>query len=127
MRSFDTKMENTLLTIKAAATLHNVLMERQPLQPTAFDREDADGQLLDGEWRQLIYWDEGPRPRTGRAVSAWELVYFQLADFFGSPQGKIPWQWRFAGVERPQRAGDPPPAADSQPAADPPSHAAPGV
>ena len=43
MRSIDTKMESTLLTIKAAATLHNVLSMRQPLPPSAFDREDAHG------------------------------------------------------------------------------------
>ena len=86
MRSFDTKMENTLLTIKAAATLHNVLSVRQPLSPSAFNREDADGQLLEGEWQQFICWNEGPCRRGGRAVNA--DGSFQMADFFGTPQAK---------------------------------------
>ncbi|KAL8589399.1 hypothetical protein ACOMHN_021551 [Nucella lapillus] len=45
MRPIETRPDNALLSIKAAVTLHNVLMVKEPMPAHALDREDEDGTL----------------------------------------------------------------------------------
>ena len=117
-RPQQTRIENVIITTKAAVVLHNVLAKRLPLPPSAFDREDADGTQLDGEWRQVVRWKTGPAgagARVGRAATPGVKTRLQMADFFGSPQGAVPWQWRMARVQDPGAPEQEPAAADQEP------------
>ncbi|KAL8586901.1 hypothetical protein ACOMHN_051006 [Nucella lapillus] len=102
MRPIETRPDNALLSIKAAVTLHNVLRVKEPMPAHALDREDEDGTLHEGEWRQLVKWEDGPSNGLGRAGRTGMHIRDLLADYFGSPQGEVPWQWRMAGVRVPR-------------------------
>eukprot|EP00745_Piridium_sociabile_P007382 TRINITY_DN147986_c2_g1_i4.p1 TRINITY_DN147986_c2_g1~~TRINITY_DN147986_c2_g1_i4.p1 ORF type:complete len:158 (-),score=40.05 TRINITY_DN147986_c2_g1_i4:28-501(-) len=96
LRTCELKPHNVKEVMKCCLTLHNVLLQRLPPPQEAFDRENAQN----GNWREQVIWEDVPQPQAGRANNAGKQVREQLADYFGSPAGLVPWQWEKANVRR---------------------------
>lgn len=94
-------INHTEAYIKAAFVLHNYLMiedakTSQYAPSSFFDRELSDGIVQDGAWRTDVAGSTGMVP-TGqlggnRYSNASRQQQFDLANFFVSPQGTLPWQ-----------------------------------
>ncbi|XP_041464135.1 putative nuclease HARBI1 [Lytechinus variegatus] len=80
--------------VKACMTLHNLMRTRYPnLQNADLDREDEQGQIIAGAWRDQAVLEDvqaaghGPRlTRPGKELRAY------LKNYFCSPAGSVPWQ-----------------------------------
>ena len=88
--------ENCQLVVKTCMVLHNLLRTRFPTHNLQLaDQEDAQGNLIPGEWRQAANMHEMDQARghsreSTRAKQARE--YLKL--YFNSPAGSVPWQDR---------------------------------
>ena len=110
-RSCELQPSQVRLQIKCCLVLHNLLMHQAPLPADAVDREQADGQVIPGLWRQEVMWEDQPQPQAGRHNTPGKRVREILADYFGTPAGLVPWQWDTAHVQRPQPVGPAAPAS----------------
>lgn len=89
------KPENVVTLVHAAVCLHNFLRMRLPgaLRDRHYDREDADHNLIPGEWRQeanLVPMDARHQGR--RELEEAKRQRQTLAAYFSSPAGSVPWQ-----------------------------------
>lgn len=85
---------NVTRVVKACITLHNIMRIRYPgLQNADLDREDDNGQLVPGAWRdEAVMQDvqaEGRGPKMTQAGKE-QRAYFK--NYFLSPAGSVPWQ-----------------------------------
>eukprot|EP00745_Piridium_sociabile_P032818 TRINITY_DN55823_c0_g1_i1.p1 TRINITY_DN55823_c0_g1~~TRINITY_DN55823_c0_g1_i1.p1 ORF type:complete len:536 (+),score=138.50 TRINITY_DN55823_c0_g1_i1:400-2007(+) len=106
--------------ITAAMTLHNMLIMRRPPPPQAVDQEDRERNVIPGSWRQMVMWEQPANEhRPPRATNAGMKLRNDLADYFGTPRGMVPWQWRMANLKPPTELPEfypQPGPADPQPA-----------
>lgn len=109
LRALETKLANSLLCIRASVVLHNIINRREPQPAGMADRDGVDGVVVPGGWRDLVRWPDNPQgpQRLGRVGAAGTVVRESLADYFGTPRGEIPWQWRMAQVQPPPPANVP--------------------
>lgn len=93
------KPESAVSVVMAAIVLHNFLRSKVPgrYTPTGtLDREDSDGELNQGTWREEIKenpFSSIPNSRKGRQAKKAEEVRDLLCSYVNGP-GQIPWQWR---------------------------------
>lgn len=88
------KPANVTRVAKACMTLHNNMRIRYPgLQNTDLDREDENGQVVPGAWRDKTVWQdvqaEGRGPKLTQAGKE-QRTYFK--NYFLSPAASVPWQ-----------------------------------
>ena len=88
--------------VEAAVCLHNLMRIRYPgLQNAELDREDADHNMVSGEWRRHAPMHElhrvrGPNQATTEAKRQRE--YLRL--YMNSPAGAVPWQQDMIHIRR---------------------------
>ena len=104
-RPIDLHVDTVRLVMQCTVVLHNLLVRHAAPPAELLDRE-KDGNVLPGVWRQHLVWEETDRPPapTGRGDTPGKRVRNILADYFGSPEGIVPWQWDQAHVRRPTLA-----------------------
>ena len=94
--------EVATVVVEAAMCLHNLMWMRYPgLQNAALDREDADHNMVAGEWRRHAPVYElhrvcGPNQATTEAKRQRE--YLRL--YMNSPAGAVPWQQDIIHIRR---------------------------
>ncbi|KAL8572466.1 hypothetical protein ACOMHN_005612 [Nucella lapillus] len=103
LKTLEVKPDHVRDVIKAGLVLHNILRQRAPESANATDTEDGNHNIVPGMWRGQISWPDVDTPTSGRHDGDGKRVRENLADFFGSPQGIIPWQWQKAGVLDPSQ------------------------
>lgn len=90
---------NVNKVVKGTLTLHNWLRTRNPgLRANDVDREDGDGNLVPGAWRenvQLTYTQHGG---AGRPNFEGKRQRNYLSDYYNSDVGRLPWQDRIVNM-----------------------------
>ena len=89
--------------VQATVCLHNYLALTQNAHyiPKGFvDSEDGTGNLVSGEWRQIIHSDENSFQRLGRVGSNTysfnaKSVRENFCEYFNSKEGSLPWQLNY--------------------------------
>ena len=104
LRPFEQKPDTVRLIIKTAVTLHNILRSRAPT-PGEGDSADPYAPEQEGTWRQHVQWGEVQQRNRQRVGAAAVQQRTLLMDYFNSPAGAVPWQWRLAGVPEPPVPG----------------------
>lgn len=90
------------VAVEAAVCLHNLMRRKYPsLQNVELDREDANHNMVPGEWRRNapmheLYRARGPNQATTDAKRQRE--YLKL--YFNSPAGAVPWQENMIQIRR---------------------------
>lgn len=102
-RVFDTtlsvKLETAVQIVLTTASLHNYLRSKVQgrYNPAdSVDREDHNGFVNDGSWRQEFsggHFDSIPKWRKGREPQRAEEIRDNLCLYFNGP-GQVPWQWK---------------------------------
>jgi hypothetical protein len=91
------KPETVKTITLACLSLHNLMRERYPgLQNQMLDREDANNNVIPGQWRDGVQLVNAAVPAEGRirgTVQAQEQRDY-LRDYYNSPVGSVPWQER---------------------------------
>ena len=96
-------LDKVILMCKAACCLHNFLRKKASSEdphekaycPNGFlDYEDAQGNLVPGDWRRQDHTMRRPLGRmSANAYSRWAAeVRERFARFFTSPEGEVSWQ-----------------------------------
>eukprot|EP00057_Strongylocentrotus_purpuratus_P004800 XP_003729473.1 PREDICTED: putative nuclease HARBI1 [Strongylocentrotus purpuratus] len=84
-----------IYVVLGCLTLHNRLRKRRPgLQDLNLDREDEDGNVVPGAWREDVQMTEPNRMVGQRASREGKTLRNYLADYYSSPLGRLPWQDR---------------------------------
>jgi len=87
--------ENCTDIVLGCMTLHNLLRSRAPgLQAGEVDREDADGNVVPGAWRQTVDLTDPSTVGGQRLTRAGKLQRVYLSDYYNAPANKLPWQDR---------------------------------
>ena len=90
--------ENVKRIAIASCVLHNLLLDRDPLPKHLVDHEDAEHNLVQGDWRETAIGFERKVPRGGHNVSRdAKNIRDYLAHYYTSEAGAIPWQERVVG------------------------------
>ena len=86
--------QNARKVTKACLCLHNVMRIRYPnLQNADLDREDGNGQLIPGAWRDIALEQEMEAlQRAPRETRAGKIQRVYLKHYYNSPAGSVPWQ-----------------------------------
>lgn len=88
--------------VKTTLTLHNLIRLRHPqLQPGEVDREDNNGNIVPGAWRDGIQLTDNDNLAGNRGMRQAKVHRNYLMDFYNSPAGAVPWQNRIDAI-RPQ-------------------------
>ena len=85
--------EHCVDIVLGAMTLHNLLWTRVPgLQAQEVDREDADGNVIPGAWRQTVDMTD-PSTVGGESLTREAKVQSAyLSDYYNAPAHKLAWQ-----------------------------------
>jgi hypothetical protein len=90
------KPETVKTITLACLSLHNLMRERYPgVQNDMLDREDADNNVIPGQWRQgaqMVGAAAEPNLVRGTVHAQEQRDY--LKDYYNSPAGSVPWQER---------------------------------
>ena len=81
--------------IETAAVLHNLIRRRIPIIPVNdVDHEDEDHNLVPGNWRNDIQWQDMDAPPEGRNRATLDSKQQReyLKRYFNSPAGAVGWQ-----------------------------------
>ena len=90
--------ENVKSIAIASCVLHNLLLDRDPLPKHLVDHEDAEHNLVQGDWRETAIGFERKVPRGGHNVSRdAKNIRDYLAHYYTSEAGAVPWQERVVG------------------------------
>ena len=87
-------VETSQVIVRACLCLHNLMRERFPnLQNADLDRDDDDGHVVPGAWRDAAVMREVDNvPRAPRANRDGKRQRVYLKHYFNSPAGSVPWQ-----------------------------------
>ena len=106
-RPIHAKISTVESITKAAVGLHNFLMKDRVFNdkycPPGFVDREQNGNLRNGEWRDLVLNDNGLLP-VGRCSSnnygkEAKRVRDDFCNYFCSAKGEVPWQWSMHDVE----------------------------
>lgn len=87
--------------VKGCITLHNVMRKRYAQEQAGeMDREDGDGNVIRGRWRDGRTLTSNRGLVGNRAMRAAKEQRNYLMDFYNSPAGSLPWQDRIVNVQR---------------------------
>lgn len=81
--------------IEAAVVLHNLLRIRIPTIPVNdVDHEDGEHNLVPGNWRDEVQWQDVNAPPDGRNRDTLDAKQQReyLKTYFSSPAGAVEWQ-----------------------------------
>ena len=85
--------KNAVVVVEACVTLHNLLRNRNPrAQANEVDREDGDGDVLPGAWRQHIHLTDSVNLSGCRVNREAKMQRNNLASYYDSDIGRLPWQ-----------------------------------
>ena len=85
--------ENVIRVVLGCITLHNLLRKRRPGQlDRIVDREDEDGNVVPGAWREDVQMADPHAMLGQRATREGKNLRNYLADYYSSPLGRLPWQ-----------------------------------
>lgn len=96
------KVETAETIVQATCCLHNFIISTNSsnnhyIQEDVLDREDANGELIEGNWRNLISQHPAINRigRVGANIGSIAAMRQRdiLAQYFISAEGSIPWQW----------------------------------
>lgn len=95
------KLQTAEVIVQAACCLHNFIISTNSnnryMQEDFIDREDSDGKLIEGNWRNLISQHPAINRmgRVGANIGSIAAMRQRdtLAQYFVSDEGSIPWQW----------------------------------
>lgn len=111
-RPMNLSPEVAVVVVKAICCLHNYMMVRNTAQEgqTAYcgdgfaDRESASGDIIPGQWRDVVVEDTGTIPlerlRSSRPSYNAEFVRISIANFFVSEVGNSAAPWQQAYVNK---------------------------
>jgi hypothetical protein len=95
---------------KGCLTLHNIIRMRYPqLRPQEVDREDANGNVRPGQWREGRVLTDNANLVGNQSQKRAKRQRNYLKDYYNSPFAALPWQDR---IVRPQR--EEPESSDSE-------------
>lgn len=83
--------------IEGAIVLHNLLRKRVPIIPVnEVDHEDEEHNLVPGNWRDEVQWQDVDTPPDARNRDTWNAKqqHEYLERYFNSPAGAVEWQDR---------------------------------
>lgn len=87
--------DKVIRVVLGCLTLHNWLRMRRPgLQDLEVDREDEDGNVVPGAWRDDVQMTEPNQMIGQRASKEGKTLRNYLADYYSSPLCSLPWQDR---------------------------------
>ena len=93
--------KNARTIVKATLTLHNVMRRRYPQEQVGeVDREDANGNLVPGQWREGRVLTSNRGLVGTRPQRQAKQQHNYLMDYYNSPTGALPWQDRIVNVQR---------------------------
>jgi len=85
--------ETCQVIVKACLCLHNLMrMQYAGLQNLDLDREDAQGNVIPGAWRQNPVLEEMERQGGNRATREAKQLRIYLKGYCNSEAGSVPWQ-----------------------------------
>ena len=79
----------------ACLTLHNLLRDRAPAAAADFDREDDEGNLIPGAWRNNVQLHDPQAVCGQRSSKEGKILRNYLCDYYNN-YDKLPWQDRIA-------------------------------
>ena len=87
--------ERATTVVEATITLHNLLRTHYPgLQAQEVDREDQDGNVVPGAWREGIQMTDPNQVGGHRITREGKRLRNYLKDYYTNPIGSLPWQDR---------------------------------
>lgn len=89
------KPEKVVTIVMAIVALHNYLRRNSQgnyIGRDAVDQEDANYQVVDGEWRNQVTLRGLPATRTRNYPLAAKTLRDTMAEYFCSAEGRVPWQ-----------------------------------
>ena len=85
--------------VEGCLTLHNLMKMRNPVfNGNEVDREDDNGNVIPGSWRDHVQLTDTEGAVAGRPNYEGKLIRNYLMDYYNSPQGSVPWQDRMLNL-----------------------------
>ena len=85
------RTETVQLIVNTCMVLHNMMRTRYPgHHQTLVDQEDANGNLIPGDWRRNANMEQARDPTRESTKAKQEREYLKL--YFNSSAGSVPWQ-----------------------------------
>lgn len=84
--------DNAREVVNGAITLHNLLLTRFPGTPIDVDKEDDDGHIIPGAWRNNVELTDTQVVGGIRVTREGKRQKNYLCDYYNSQVGSLPWQ-----------------------------------